>query len=246
MCKTMRHSKFITTLALALLLAVVTSCTNSGEYVIGEDTVCYSYWTFSFGTIKDTLPGANPKTFKTINKWSGHDGKNVYFQNILVKGADAATVQADKFPLLYDKRDYYYKGVAMHVANVDKFKTLKWFEDDMWATDGTYAFYDSIRIKPQDMNSFKVKTYNMAVDSKYVYRYGKILPLADPATYEEEWDGYFSRDKSHIWHAGTLLEDADYATFKVDKDDVAHDKHGYFWGENRISKEEIDEKHLLD
>ena len=74
-----------------------------------------------------------------------------------------------------------------------------------------------------------------AVDSKYVYRFGKVLPLADPNTYVEDWKGLYSRDKEHIWYAGTLLEDVDYATFDVDKEGNAADKYGPFLHEKRDS-----------
>ena len=233
----MRTGYTIITLALLLLLG---ACNNDGEYVINGDTVCYSYWTFSFGTVNDTLHGANPKSFKAINKWAGHDGKSVYFKSKLVEGADAATIKADKYPLLLDKRDYYYKGVALHVGNVGKFKVLKWSEDNFWGIDNTSAYYDTIRIDNCDLASFKVLGYNVAVDRNHVYRYGKILPLADPETYDEDWTDYYSRDKSHIWYMGTLLEDADHDSFEVDKEQIAHDKNGYFYRDKRVSKEEIE------
>lgn len=232
----MRKTHAIITLALLLLLG---SCGDGGKYVINGDTVCYSYWTFSFGTINDTLHSANAKTFKAINDWAGHDGKSVFFKSRLINGADAKTIEADKYPLLHDKRDYYYKGAPLHVASVEKFKVLKWSEDDFWAIDNTYAYYDSVRVNC-DIASFKVQDYNVAADRNHVYRYGEILPLADPATYDEFWKDYYSRDKSHIWYLGTLLEDADYDSFEVDKDHLAHDKYGYFHHDQRVSKEEFE------
>ena len=221
---------------LASLAMLLPGCDSGGKYVITDDAVCFSYWTFSFGTINDTLPDVNPKTFKSICNWAGHDDKHVYFKSTLVDGADVSTIKHEKYPLLRDKNDYYYKGTAMHVANVDKFKVLKWIEDDLWAIDGTKAFYDTIHIESADISTFKVKCWNVAVDRNHVYRYGEILPLADPETYDEQWKDYYSRDKSHIWYMGTLLEDADYATFEVEKEQLAHDKHGYFYRGERISQ----------
>ena len=51
--------------------------------------------------------------------------KNVYFKSRLVEGADPATVKAKKFPLFFDKKDYYYKGKGLNVANVKKFEAQK-------------------------------------------------------------------------------------------------------------------------
>ena len=165
------------------------------------------------------------------------DNKNVYFKSRLVEGADPATVKAKKFPLFFDKKDYYYKGKGLNVANVKRFEVIKWSEDDMWAIDGKYAYYDSIRIDDVDLPSFKLQAHNCATDRNHVYRYGKILPLADPATYVEEWKGFYSRDKSHIWYLGELMEDVDIATFVVD-DYGAHDKNGHFHRGERVTDEQ--------
>lgn len=230
--------KRINTLLWALLLpALFTSCNSNGEYVNHNGTICYSYWTFSFGTKYDPLPQVNPATFKSVESWLGHDGKHVYFKDRLIEGADATTIKAKKFPLCFDKNDYYYKGKAMRVASVKNFEVINWNEDDMWAVDGRYAYYDSLRIDSVDLGSFKLQAYNVATDRNHVYRYGKILPLADPATYIEQWKGLYSRDKDHVWYCGQLIEDADCATFVIDKDG-ARDKHGRFYRGERITDEQ--------
>lgn len=223
-------------LILLLYVPLFISCNVDGEYVKRGNTICFSYWTFSFGTRYDTLPEVDVENFKSIENWLGHDGKHVYFKAKLVPGADVSTIKAGKYPLFRDKNDYYYMNVPLHVTHVDAFVVLKSNEDDIWAKDSKYAYYDSIRINTVDVKSFKVKAWNTAVDSKYVYRFGKVLPLADPETYEEEWEGLYSRDKAHIWYMGELLEDVDYATFTVDGDD-AHDKYGHFYRGERVSDE---------
>lgn len=223
--------------ALPVLVLLMSACNSDGEYVKQGNTICHSYWTFSFGTMYDTLPQVNPSTFKSMENWLGHDGRHAYFKARLVPGVDVASMKADKYPLFHDKNDYYYKGVPLHVSHVDAFVILKRNEDDIWAKDNKWAYYDSIRINTVDVKSFNVKSWNTAVDSKYVYRFGKILPLADPLTYDEEWKGLYSRDKSHIWYCGELIEDADYATFEVNGNEV-RDKHGHFHNGKRISEQE--------
>ena len=224
----MRHVLFI--VVAALLLA---SCSHHGKYESDGQIVRYSYWTFSFGQMYDTLPGADAATFKSVNEWLGRDAKRVYFKEKLVAGADPATVEAKDFPLFRDKNDYYFKATPMRVADMNTFKVLKRFEDDFWAKDSQCAYYDTIHIAGVDLATFKVKDFTHAVDKNHVYRFGAILPLADPATYDEDWKGFYSRDKSHIWYMGELLEDADYATFTVDGDSNAHDKFGAFEGKKR-------------
>ena len=58
-------------LTLAVLVAVMCSCNTNGEYVKRNGTICYSYWTFSFGTVFKELPGVNPTEFKSVNDWLG-------------------------------------------------------------------------------------------------------------------------------------------------------------------------------
>lgn len=216
----------------AVLLAA--SCSSHGKYESDGQVVRYTYWTFSFGQRYDTLPGADAATFKSVNDWLGRDTQRVYFQNKLVSSADPATIEAKHYPLFCDKNDYYYQTSPMHVADMSTFKILKRFEDDFWAKDSQCAYFDTLHIAGVDLATLKVKSITHAVDKNHVYRFGKILPLADPATYDEDWKGYYSRDKAHIWYMGELLEDADYATFTVDDDNRAHDKHGNYHGAERV------------
>ncbi|MBQ3910505.1 MAG: DKNYY domain-containing protein [Muribaculaceae bacterium] len=229
--------RFYYAIALPALMLLLWSCNSSGEYVERNGTICYSYWTFSFGTQYHELQGVNPASFKSIENWLGHDNKNVYFKEKLVKGVDIPSIKVKKYPLFGDKNDMYYMGAAMHVANVKGFEVIKWNEDDMWAIDGRCAYYDSIRIDNVDIATFKLQAYNCATDRNHVYRFGKIVPEADPATYIEEWNGLYSRDKNHIWYLGDLIEDIDVATFVIDKDG-AHDKNGHFYRGKRVTDEE--------
>ena len=221
----------------AFVMIALLGCGAGERYEVQGDVVVFTYWTFSFGRINDTLPGADASSFKSVKDWLGHDNERVYFKEKLVKGADPASLEVKKYPLFYDKKDYYYMGVALGVANTKSFEVVKWNDDDMWAVDGRYAYYDSLKIEDVDIPTFKIQTYNCATDRNHVYRYGKIMPLADPATYVEDWNGLYSRDKAHIWYSGTLLEDVDYKTFVIDKKG-ARDKLGHFYRGQRVTDEE--------
>lgn len=229
--------KIIYLLTLPFVLALMPSCNSNGEYVDYGGTICYSYWTFSFGTQYKELPNVNPATFKSIENWLGHDDSHVYFKNRLIEGANPKTIKAKKYPLCCDSRDYYYMGKSMNVANLRNFEVINQNDDDIWAVDSKYAYYDSIRIDSVDLATFKLQTYNTATDCNHVYRYGTILPLADPKTYVENWKGLYSRDKAHIWYCGDLLDDVDYDTFVID-DQGPRDKNGHFYHGERISEEE--------
>lgn len=225
-------------LILATLVVALTACINDGKYEVRDDMVVYSYWTFSFGTLYDTLPGADPATFEVIKNWLGHDSERVYFKAQLVPGADVESLKAKRYPLFRDKNDYYYMNVPLHVADVESFRTLKWFEDDFWAVDSRYAYYDTTRIDGADVSSFKVDArMAVALDKAQVYYFGRVIPMADPATFKVIDNSAYSRDKSHIWCGDDLLVDADYDSFEVDDIDRAHDKYGSFKWERRDTVE---------
>lgn len=226
----MNKSLFVLVLSLVLLV----SCSRHGKYESDGEIVWYSYWTFSFGTLHDTLPDADPATFKGVNEWLGHDAHRVYYKDKLVTGVDVSSLEAERYPLFRDKNDYYYMTTPMNVADINSFKVIKWLDDSFWAKDAKFAYFDTIRIEGVDLKTFKIKEWATAIDKNHVYRYGNVLELADPATYEENWKDLYSRDKSHIWYCGKLLEDVDYASFTVDKEGNASDKYGRFDGCRRV------------
>ncbi len=141
------------TLLLILPLLLLSAC-GDGKYEVTPDTVCYTYWTFSFGTRHDTLPKVDAKTFEAVKNWLGRDAAHVYYQNHLIEGCDPATLRAHKKPLCSDKNDYYYKGQPMHVADVEGFKVLKQDDLVLWAKDSRYAYYDTVRIQVDDVKAF--------------------------------------------------------------------------------------------
>lgn len=233
------NNRLISCLVTLPVLLLLAACGSSGKYVRQGDNIFYTYWTFSFGQRYDTVHGADAATFHSVKDWVGADKDHVFYRDRLVDGADPATLQVERRPLMRDQNDYYYQATAMHVASVSTFKVLQWFEDDFYARDSRYAYYDTVRFEA-DLTTFKVKGIFVAVDCNHVYRFGKVLPLADPATYDECWQGFYSRDKAHIWYMGDLVKDADYATFTVDGNSEAHDKYGRFSHAERITGEADD------
>lgn len=216
--------------AFAIFASLLCSCGDGGEYEITDDGVYYTYWTFSFGTRHDPLPDADPSTFESVKDWLGKDARHVYFKENLIDGADPSTIKADKYPLSHDARDYYYEASALHVVDLASFKVLhrNRYDDDIWAIDSRCAYYDSIRIAGVDVATFEVVNFAWARDKARVYRFGKVLDGADPATYKEDTESGYGTDKSHVWYYGTLLPDVDRASFTIDNvhEDIAHDKYG--------------------
>ncbi len=215
--------------AMAVMLS---SCFSKPEYIVQDDMVLYKYWTFSFGTRYDTLPGADPATFLQVTNWLGHDSRQVYFEDELVPGVDVASLEPVRKPVFKDKNDYYIKTDPMHVADIKSFKILKWAYGSIWAKDSRYAYYDTAKFEA-DVATFKAIDVFFAKDKNHVYYYSKVLPDADPATFKNIGKSFYYRDKSHIWFGSDKLKDVDYNTFKVDGFEYAHDKFGSFFEEKR-------------
>lgn len=220
-------------LVACVMAMLLMACVNDAEYVVLDDAVVYSHWTFSFGRRYDTIPGADPATFEQVKSWLGHDSAHVYYERDLVPGVDVASLEAVHKPLFRDKNDYYFKTKPMHVVDVESFEVIKWSYGSFWAKDSRYAYFDDYRFEA-DLPTFKVKSKGYAKDKYHVYFFGgHIIPDADPSTFKPIGDSGYYRDKSHIWYCDVLLEDADYDTFEVDDFDSAHDKHGRFMAEKR-------------
>lgn len=227
--------KKIILLFVAFGLAVgMSSCLNGGKYEVRDDVVVYSHWTFSFGPRADTLPGADPETFKQVKNWLGHDSKHAYYLDRLVPGVDVASLKVVRKPLFRDKNDYYYEDSPMNVADVESFKVIKWVYDSFWAKDSKYAYYNTTRIEA-DLATFKVESFELAKDKSHVYHFGVLVQGADPATFECIKKSTYYRDKNHIWCGSELMKDADYETFEVDGLNDAHDKNGAFFFEKRVN-----------
>ena len=199
----------------ACVMALALSGCGGPKYEVYGDVVVHSHWTFSFGTLRDTLEGADPATFKQVKNWLGHDSERVYFKAMLVPGVDVATLKAKRYPLFCDKNDYYYETVPMHVADMASFKIIKWFGDNFWAKDSRCAYYDSLRIDGVDLPTFELVDRWLARDKNHVYMDGLMLADADPATFERIPGSIYYRDKSHVWNFNSLLVGADPATFEV-------------------------------
>lgn len=212
------------------LLAMLLAACGGSKYEVRGDVVVRSEWTFSFGTVYDTLPGADPATFKQVKDWLGHDSERVYFEAKLVPGVDVLTLEPQRYPLFRDKNDYYYKTVPLHVADRASFQVIKWFDDDFWAKDSRNAYYDSLRIDGVDVPSLALDDRRVARDKYHVYMRGVLLPEADPATFEHIAGSLCYRDKSHVWNLDKLLVGADPATFELVGDNYFRDK-SHVWYE---------------
>lgn len=221
----------LTSLLFLLTMLLATACNDGGKYEIRESKVYYTYWTWSFGPQNYELEDADSASFESIEDWVARDDQHVWFKQRLIKGADPASIEVEDYPLLHDKHDYYYKGAALGVKDMATFRIEKCNDDELWATDSRYIYFDSLRIEGSDPATFEYLEFVEAKDRLHVYYFGHILEEADPATYEVM--GNYARDKQHVFYCGHIVEGADPATlvveqkFEMDKPD-AKDKNNYY------------------
>lgn len=225
-------------LAVLLLVFVLTACNSDGKYEVKDGTVYFTYWTFSFGTQEHELQDVDVASFESMKNWLARDRHHVWYKDLLVEGADPATAKADDYPLFHDKRDYFYEGKAIGVADIQSFKVLKCDDDELWAVDKQYAYFDSLRIDDSDPATLELIGTFEAKDKRHVYYFGRILEDADPGSYQI-LEGNYAKDHHHVWFCGDIIEDADPETFEsestldFEKPD-AHDKHGDYRRGKRI------------
>ena len=211
---------------LLIFFAVMLLSSCSGDsYEIRGDKVYYTWWGFSFGHQEQELIGADAATFEQVNDWLGKDKSHVYYEARLVEGCDPQTLKVVKKGLICDAKDYYYKGAAIHVADIESFEVLKLDEYNLWAKDSKCGYFDSTRIDSIDPGSFEVVGTFLAKDKNRVYYRYRVLPQADPATFEE-LEGCYMRDNIHAWYIDSLIPDAEGKTLQS--------KWNYAWDSKRV------------
>ena len=198
------HFKYAFVLLGLMLLA---SC-NDGKYEIRGNQVYYTWWTFSFGHQDSLLIGADADSFEELEDWLGRDKTHVWYEARLVEGCDPQTVKAIKKGLIRDKKDYYFEGAPLHVKDMETFEIVEFNEYCLWAKDSKCGYYDSTHIEGIDYETFKSAGTFVAKDKNHVYRFGKVLPLADPETFEEIEGGYM-KDKDRVWYMDSIMPDAE-------------------------------------
>ena len=210
-------------------LLMLTSC-NDGKYEVRGNQVYYTWWTFSFGHQDSQLVGADANTFEQLEDWLGRDKNHVWYKARLVVGCDPQTVKAIKEGLIRDKKDFYFEGAPMHVKDMETFEIVDYNDYCLWAKDSKCGYYDSTHIEGIDFETFKSVDTFVAKDKNHVYRFGKVLPLADPETFEEMEMGYM-KDKDHVWYHDSIMTGADSKTLDTRWDYAWDAKHVWYNGQ---------------
>ncbi|MCP5495643.1 MAG: DKNYY domain-containing protein [Leptospiraceae bacterium] len=127
-----------------------------------------------------------------------------------------------------DKNYVYYKDDKIAGADMNTFRPLS----EIYAVDKEYVYFGSKKISGENSGDFKTVDGAYAIGKK-VYWIGRVLPSADPNTFEtatiqnEKRTGYYGKDKNAIFCLEKQLSNQP-TLFKQ-----LH-KNGYFSDRNKV------------
>ena len=171
------------------------------------------------------------------------DKNYVYYNYMIVPGADPWGFRLLENDYLADKRYVYYKGERL--KNSDSKKTFESldrvvinescvYKYELYAeNNGNKYYFDKI----YKGNEYDVKTFiyldeDYSKDKNYVYYRGKKLDKIDSKTFELYDSEYFA-DKNGVYYMKQKIPDSDINTFIILDDGYSKDKkHVYY--ENKI------------
>lgn len=147
---------------------------------------------------KSLLRGANPETFLFDGIFAKDDNKCFCGESWL-KDAEVETFKTLNFTYAIDKNNFYTITGKVNNADIETFKVL----DDGKGLLG----YNKIGIPEYTFNSYAKDKNNV-----YYHNYDgkpKIIKNADVNTFISLYDGYFAKDKNHIYGNGKIIKNAD-------------------------------------
>lgn len=221
-------------LSLLLLLTLLSSCGTLGYSVSGSKV---TYGVKDQGMIRETeLPGVDAASFEVLSKRYGRDKARVYRCATLLEGADPKT-----FELLGDGTLYARDAQAVWVNSRQVSRDPEHFEilTGLWSKDSKQVFFSSDLVSQAQAATFQPieGSHYAGKDEQHVFWRTKVIPGADPQSYEL-LKGEYARDKNQAMRADKVLEGAVAADFTTPNKYFGHDKSRVFY--NGFFVEEAD------
>lgn len=213
-----------TYITIALLgLSTVSGCGMTSQrdtYQISETEVNWvTSGSLTNKLVYKELPGANPATFRILNKQFGTDGEYVYYKGAPIPLADANTFRALSNNYGVDHRFAFLRNKVLEGASPEGFKVI---HDDLissYAKNGKSAYYNQTPFTICDEKSFRIIDgaglgRYWAADNTCAYSRGKVFIPADIESFEELSFSY-AKDSQNVYYENTVIEGADSATFEL-------------------------------
>jgi len=158
---------------------------KGGTYLKDKSNVYYI--TNDVRELLKTLKGADPSSFKVLNRLYAKDKSSVWRLDKIIKGADPASFEI-----------------------VEDVQAKKQGLDSDYTKDKSHVYFYGEIQKKLDPASFKILGQGYMKDKSHVYYEGKILTGADPATFKNVKDpDHFWKDKSRVYYYGKVAEGYD-------------------------------------
>lgn len=165
------------------------------------------------------INGADGSSFRTLKQGYAADNRHVYLAGNRVENADPGTFKVHTNYFAEDTNDFFWMGKALNVRDKKSFQLLgnadSW--ETLWAKDKYNGYYlsgnsiagiDYETFHPVDAQRPK-QSGSYAADKSRVYFMEKVIPGADPETFEEI-DFYVGQDKHRAYKQEKPLEIKDY------------------------------------
>lgn len=169
------------------------------------------------------VQGAEAATFEVLRRTAddrgpcagrqveyGRDHRGVYFRAQRIPGADPRSYAFLEGNYARDRKAIYAFTKRL-TSRVDAFRTLA----GGYATDGRRHFFDDLAMKGRGFELLGDGSRGYARTAKFVYLKGRVLPGADPGSFEMfKPDVGITRDRRLVFQDRQVIEGADAATFE--------------------------------
>lgn len=216
----------LASLAISLLASTTASALScmpaKGSYVVTGGAVRYeAVRSDEQGSDRVTRPigGADAATFASVPVQTqspcarlfmpyGRDARRVYFEGLLIEGADSASFQDLGSGYARDSQAVYGKQRKLTERGA-QFRVL----EAGYATDGENHFFADVVIEDQ---GFELLAYGYARTRDRVFHNGVVLAEANPRTFAMVPNGYgYARSADSVYRNGVKLAGVDAPTFEI-------------------------------
>ena len=170
---------------------------------------------------------ADRSTFKVYKNWLAYDKNNIYFNGLIVPGADPKSLDYLGYYYLKTNKGIYFfidQGIVGQISSdVSNFKVL------------TYTIHSKDYVSGRSGTSYLCSGDAFGIDSTSVYFSGKVVKGADAKTFSNMGGGY-GVDSSHVFYEGDTIKDASPHGFEADSCSTAHDSIGNKYLKGLINK----------
>ncbi|WP_304176961.1 DKNYY domain-containing protein [Leptotrichia trevisanii] len=131
----------------------------------------------------------------------------VYFEDKIIKGADAKTFKEINYEYSKDKNNVYYYGEKIDDANPETFKEID--DSNLFYSDRRNVFFKGQKIKGADVKTFKLLNNGpYSKDKNYIFFKEALIDDADYESFEAT-DTICARDKNGVFYKGVRMEKDD-------------------------------------